>query len=146
MSAPLQDRMESALAELRAQHDKIREFGDAMAARKTEVTSKNRMISATVDSQGRLVDLRFKGNRYRNLAPTELSALVVETVTKAQATASNETMAAAAALVPEGFGFPGLTGGELDLDEMFDAAVRLAEQPIFADEERTDQSAEARDV
>ena len=52
MSAPLHNRFESALADLRAQQEKIRDFGAAMAARTTSVTSKNRMVSATVDSSG----------------------------------------------------------------------------------------------
>jgi len=118
-----------------------------MAARTTSVTSKNRMVAATVDSSGRLVELAFKGNRYRNLPPAELSALVVETVAKAQQAASKEAMAAAADLIPEGFGFPGLTGGDVDLDGMFDAAVRLAEQPVFADEAAGgDSSKKVRDV
>jgi DNA-binding protein YbaB len=139
--------MESALAELRAQQEKIRDFSVAMAARTTAVTSKNRMVSATVDSGGKLVELAFKGNRYRSLPPAELSALVVETVTKAQETASKESMAAAADLIPAGFGFPGLAGGDVDLEGMFDAAVRLAEQPVFADDATGDDAGgQVRDV
>ena len=133
MSAPLHHRMESALAELRAQQEKIRDFSAAMAARTTVVTSKNRMVSATVDSGGKLVALAFKGNRYRSIPSAELSALVVETVTKAQQTAAKESMAAAADLIPEGLGFAGLFEGDVDLDGLFDAAVQLAEQPVFAD-------------
>jgi DNA-binding protein YbaB len=147
MSAPLHNRFESALAELRGQQEKIRDFGAAMAARTTVVTSKNRMVAATVDSSGRLVGLAFKGNRYRSLPPAELSALVVETVVKAQQAASKEALAAAAGLIPAGFGFPGLTGGEVDLDGMFDAAVRLAEQPVLADEAAGgDAGEQVRDV
>ena len=146
MSAPLHNRLESALAELRGQQGKIRDFGAAMAARTTAVTSKNRMVSATVNSSGRLVELTFKGNRYRNLPPAELSALVVETVTKAQQTSSREAVTAAAELMPDGFGFPGLSGGDVDLDSMFDAAVRLAEQPVHADEAVGDAGKQVRDV
>jgi hypothetical protein len=86
------------------------------------------------------VELAFTGNRYRSLPPAELSALVVETVTRAQETASKESMAAAADLIPEGFGFPGLAGGDVDLEGMFDAAVRLAEQPVFADDPTGDDA------
>ncbi len=110
MSTSLQNRMESALANLRAQQEKIREFGFLMAERKVAVTSKNRMISATVDSYGRLVDL---------------------------------AMAAAAEISPKAFEFGSLTGREFDLDAMFDAAARLAEQPIPSGEESGKQ---VRDV
>jgi DNA-binding protein YbaB len=131
MSTPLRNQVESALADLRAKQEQLREFGSAMAAQKTEVTSKNRMVSATVDSYGRLVDLAIKGSRYRTLAPAELAKVIVETVAKAQEKASKQTMAAAAEAVPQAFELGGLTGGDLDLDAMFDAAVRFSEQPIF---------------
>ena len=140
MSAPLEDRMESALAELRAQQDKINKFTAAMAERTTEVTSKNRMVAAKVDSQGKLVELSLKGNRYRQMAPAELSALIVETVARAQERAAKETMEAAAALIPEGLGFDGGPLGGRDLDAMFDAAMRLAQEPAFEDEMGRDDS------
>jgi len=143
MSTSLQNRMESALANLRAQQEKIREFGFLMAERKVAVTSKNRMISATVDSYGRLVDLAIKGNRYRSLAPAELAKVIVETVAKAQDSAAKQTMAAAAEISPKAFEFGSLTGREFDLDAMFDAAARLAEQPIPSGEESGKQ---VRDV
>jgi DNA-binding protein YbaB len=134
MSAPMEEQLESAIAELRAEQEKINGFAATMAGKTTEATSRNRMVSAKVDSQGKLVELSLKGNRYRQLAPAELSALVVETVRKAQDAAAKQTMAAALALLPDGFGIPGTHAGERDLDAMFDAAIRLAEEPIFADE------------
>jgi len=132
MSSPLHDQMESALANLRFQQEKIREFGVAMAGRTTSVTSKDRMLSVAVDSNGRLVEMKFRGNRYRSLAPAELASLIIDTVAKAQETASREALDAVAELVPDAFQLARLKSGELDLDEMFDAAVRLAEQPVVA--------------
>jgi len=121
--------MDAVLADLRAQREKIREFDAAMAVRKTVVTSKNRMVSATVDSKGKLVELSFKGNRYRSMAPAELASLIVETVGTAQENALKETLTAAAELIPHARKFAGLEGG-LDLDGMFDEAVRIAERPL----------------
>ena len=134
MSAPMDDQLEAALADLRAQREKINGFRATTADRKISATSQNRMVSVTVDSQGKLVDLALKGNRYRQLPPAELSALIVQTVREAQDTASKETMAAALALLPEGFGIPGARRRKRDLDEMIEDALRMTEQPIFADE------------
>jgi len=134
MSVPMQNQLESALAGLRAQQEKIREFRAAMVERTTTVTSKNRMISATVGSGGKLVALAFKGNRYRNLPPAELSALVVETVSRAQRTAAKEAMEAAIGLMPNGLGLPAFASGDLDMDKMVDAALEVAAQPIFTDD------------
>ena len=138
MSAPLQERMEAALADLRAQQEKIREFDAAMVGRRTVITSKNRMVSATVDSRGKLVELALKGNRYRSMAPAELGALIVETVGRAQDTALKESLTAAAELIPHAQEFAGLGEGGLDLDGLFEAAVRLGEEPIFADDPGAD--------
>jgi hypothetical protein len=86
--------------------------------------SKDRMVIATVDSQGRLVDLKLAGTRYRKLPPAELTASIVATVRQAQDDAARAAAAALSGLLPEGLGLP--VGGELDLDAMFDAAVNAA--------------------
>jgi len=124
--------MEAALAELRAQREKIREFDATVASRKTVMKSKNQMVSATVDSRGKLVELSLKGNRHRSMAPAELASLIVETVAKAQDAALKESLTAAAKLVPDAMRFARLDDGDLDVDRMFDAAIRLAEEPVFA--------------
>ena len=51
--------------------------------------------------------------------------------------ASGERASAAAGLLPtHAPGFDALFGKGLDIDAMFDQAVQLAKQPIFADEGR----------
>jgi hypothetical protein len=123
--------METALADLRAQREKIREFDAASAARRTVVTSKNRMVAATVDSRGKLVELSLKGNRYRSMAPAELASLIVETVAKAQEDALKTSLTAAAELLPRALKFAGPDGAAPDLDGMFDTAFKLAGEPVF---------------
>jgi hypothetical protein len=131
MSAPMRERLEAAFADLRAQRDKIVEFDAAMKTRRTVVTSKNRMVSATVDCRGKLVELSLKGNRYRSMAPAELAALVVETVATAQDKALKEALAAAAELMPRAAKFAGLADGDLDADRMYEAAVQMVGDPVF---------------
>jgi DNA-binding protein YbaB len=132
MTSPLRERMEAALADLRAQREKIREFDASVASRKTVMKSKNQMVSATVDSRGKLVELSLKGNRYRTLPPAELASLIVETVAKAQDAALKESLTAAAKLLPDGMRLAGIADGHLDVDRMFDEAIRLAEDPVVA--------------
>jgi DNA-binding protein YbaB len=132
MTAPMQDQLEAAMARLRQQREKIREFQSAMEERTVSVTSKNRMVSATVDSRGRLTALSFKGNRYRSLPPAELGALVVETVSQAQETAAKQALEAASSIMPSGL--PGMSSGSFDLDEMTAAAEKLMGQPLFSED------------
>ena len=95
-------------------------------------TSKDKMVTATVDSQGRLVGLTLKGTRYRQLAPAELTSRIVETVRAAQELAARESASMLAGLLPAGLGMP--LDGNFDLDAMFDAAVNAAAEPLFAKE------------
>ena len=135
MTAPIHNRLEAALTELRESQEKIRQFNTAQKEQRTTILSKNRMVSVTVDSGGRLTDLMFKGNRYRNLAPAELASVVKETITRAQVAAEQAVREAASGLLPgDSRGFDGLFGKGLGFDEMFDEAVKLAGQPIFVDE------------
>lgn len=137
MTTPMHDRLEAALTELREQQEKIRQFNTVQKEQRTTILSKNRMVSATVDSAGRLTDLAFKGNRWRNLAPAELASVVKEAITRAQAAAEALVHEAATGLMSgENLGFDGIFGKGLSFDELFDEAVKLAEQPIFADEGR----------
>ncbi|MGW5648788.1 YbaB/EbfC family nucleoid-associated protein [Saccharopolyspora sp. NPDC003752] len=129
MSSPLFNEMETALQELRAQQDRIREATEQAEKETTTATSKDRMISATVDHRQRLVGLKFTGTRYRNMAPAELASRITEVVLQAQEEATGKSMAVFTQFMPSGFG-GGLTdvlNGEIDLDRMFDDAVREAE-------------------
>jgi YbaB/EbfC DNA-binding family protein len=96
----LYDDLETALADLRAEQARIREAGDRMRAVSGTAVSKDRMITAAVDAQGRLVELRLDGDRYRRLAPAELTARIVETVRAAQDDASRAAASAFAGCSP----------------------------------------------
>jgi DNA-binding protein YbaB len=116
--------MQSAIAELRADQAKIQAADEQMNGLTGSASSTDRMVTATVDGQGRLVDLKLAGGRYRKLAPAELTGRIVETVRAAQENAARQASDAFAGLLPPGLGMP--VGGEFDLDAMFDAAVSAA--------------------
>lgn len=134
MSWPMQDQMEKAISDLRAQQERLRTFQTELNEMSLTVLSKNRMVEATVNSSGTLTALAFKGNRYRTLAPAELAKLVVETVTQAQTEARTAMLAKAAALMPGSLRMPDFGSGGLDLDEMFDSAIEQAQQPLAGQE------------
>jgi DNA-binding protein YbaB len=130
----------AAVENLRAQKARIRDLGDRMAAISGSSTSADRMVTATVDGQGRLVDLKLAGTRYRKLAPAELTTRIVETVRAAQAHAAQETASTLADLLPAELGLPRF-GEKLDLDEMFESAIAGADRPFL-----TEKPLEADDV
>jgi hypothetical protein len=116
--------LDDAIVDLRAEQARIQAATEHMSSISGSAVSKDRVVTATVDSQGRLVDLKLTGTRYRKLAPAELTASIVATVRQAQDDAARAAAAALSGLLPEGLGLP--VGGELDLDAMFDAAVNAA--------------------
>jgi hypothetical protein len=122
----------AAVENLRAQKTRIRALGDRMAAITGSSTSTDRMVTAIVDGQGRLVDLKLVGTRYRKLAPTELTSRIVETVRAAQTSAAQETASTLADLLPAELGLPRF-GEKLDLDEMFESAIAGADHPFLSE-------------
>ncbi|MDN3358994.1 YbaB/EbfC family nucleoid-associated protein [Actinomadura sp. DC4] len=113
--------VQAAIASLRAEQTRIQAATDRMTAVTGSSSSKDRMVTATVDGQGRLVELKLTGTRYRQLAPVELAARIARTVRSAQDDAARTAATALAELLPAGLGLP-IDGG-LDLGAMFDTAV-----------------------
>jgi DNA-binding protein YbaB len=113
--------LNEAIADLRAEQSRIQAATEHMSSVTGSAASKDRMVTATVDSQGRLVDLKLAGTRYRKLPPAELTAHIVATVREAQDDAARAAASALSGLLPDGLGLP--VDGDFDLEAMFDAAV-----------------------
>lgn len=126
MFAPLHNEMTSALSELRAQQEKIAEAVGRLKEVTTTSSTKDNMVSATVDGQGKLVELSFRGRRWRDLAPKEFAAKIVEVVTDAQSKAFATTAGVMSDLVPAGMDIERLREVGPDLESMFDDAIEEA--------------------
>jgi DNA-binding protein YbaB len=126
MFAPLHNEMTSALSELRAQQEKIADAVGRLQEVTTTSSTKDNMVSATVDGQGKLVELSFRGRRWRDLAPKELAAKIVEVVTDAQGKAFAATAGVMSDLVPAGLDIERLREVGPDLESMFDDAMKEA--------------------
>lgn len=124
------DDLAAALEELREHQARIREASDQMMKVTGSSKSADRIVTATVDARGRLVDLKLSGTRYRKMAPAELCARIVEAVQAAQDQAAEEASRMLNGLLPAGLGMPAV-GEELDLDAIFEAAVSAAAGPMF---------------
>jgi len=138
MSTPLQQQMETALTDLRAQQTRIQAASEQLAKTAGTAQSKDRSVEAVVDNQGKLTSLKLNGTGYRKLAPAELAARIVETVRAAQDAACRQAFASLAGLMPAGFDAPfgpaaPAADGSWDIDAMFAAAARAVQEPLFTD-------------
>jgi hypothetical protein len=132
MSSALHEQMEAAVADLRAQRDRIRESSRRLSEASHAATSPDRSVEVTVDAQGRLTGLSLKGTAYRTLAPTEFADRIAKTVLAAQDAAAARSAATLAEYAPARL--RQVLAGTFDLDAMFDAAIEAGEGPIFAGE------------
>lgn len=126
MFSSFENEMTEAMRELRGKQEEIAAaFGRLQEATAT-ATSGDRMLKATVDGQGRLTELAFNGKRWREMAPKELGAKIVEVVADAQRQAAATTNELMAGLVPAGLDLERLRDNGPDLEAMIDTAIEDA--------------------
>jgi DNA-binding protein YbaB len=123
MFSSFENEMTEAMRELRDKQGEIAEVLGKMHEATATATSKDRMLKATVDGQGRLTELAFNGMRWREMAPKELGAKIVELVADAQRQAAAATGELMAGLVPAGVDLEQLRSVGPDLAAMIDTAI-----------------------
>ncbi|MGW1680199.1 YbaB/EbfC family nucleoid-associated protein [Saccharopolyspora sp. NPDC002376] len=123
MYSSMHNEMTGAMQELRAQQEQFSAAFGKLDEVTASATTKDRAIKATVDGRGTLTGLEFNGQRWRDMAPKELGAKIVEVVADAQrqaATAVDEVMAG---LTPDGVDLQQLRENGPDLQVMLDTAL-----------------------
>lgn len=123
MYSSLHNEMTEALTSLRAEQEKIAAALGKLGEVTASATTKDRTIKATVDGQGRLVELALKGQKWREMAPKELGVKIVEVVTEAQRQASGATAELMAGLTPTGVDLERLRVDGPDLEAMITSVI-----------------------
>lgn len=123
MFSPLHNEMNDAIGQLRARQEQLTTALGKVEAVAASATTKDRSIKATVDGQGRLTELAFTGQRWREMAPKELCAKIVEVVADAQGKAAASVHELMAGLIPDGVDLDRLRETGPDLDAMIDSAI-----------------------
>jgi DNA-binding protein YbaB len=123
MFSSFENQMTEAMRELRDKQGEIASALGKLHEATATATSKDRVLTATVDGQGKLTELAFNGKRWREMAPKELGAKIVEVVAEAQEQAARKTSELMGGLVPSGFDLEQLRTVGPDLESMIDEAV-----------------------
>ena len=126
MFSPLHNEMTDAMRGLREKQEQIAAAMGSLQETTASATTKDRTIKATVDGQGRLTELAFNGQRWRDLAPKELGAKIVEVVADAQRQAAASVNELMGGLVPAGVDLERLRDAGPDLESMMDDAIEDA--------------------
>ncbi len=123
MFSSFENQLTDAMRELREKQGEIASAIGKLNEATATATSKDRMLKATVDGQGKLTELAFNGKRWREMAPKELGAKIVEVVAEAQEQAALKTSELMGGLVPAGLDLEQLRTVGPDLESMIDDAI-----------------------
>jgi DNA-binding protein YbaB len=116
------DMIMEAAAELDRKQQRLREIRDELARTSTTASAPDRSITVELDAAGELTSIKFNSQRYRRMAPAELSAVLIEVIRRARAESRQRMASAFKDMLPAGLHFDDVKSGKPDLDQMFDDA------------------------
>ncbi|MDR7277291.1 YbaB/EbfC family nucleoid-associated protein [Catenuloplanes atrovinosus] len=110
--------LEEALALYMEEQRKLEEFQQRLDETTTMVESPNKVVSATFDGRGELVQLSFNNTKYRTMPPSELGALVTETISRGRQQAFATMDQLSGHQVMPGVGLGDLAQGKVDVTQV----------------------------
>lgn len=100
MSTPDDGLPASVWADAEAEFQRVIQKHQQFAVQTFTATSKDKMVSATVDNTGMLVGLKLRGAKFRRLSGKALCARILEVVQQAQQDVSRARSAAVEGMLP----------------------------------------------
>ncbi|MEV7781583.1 YbaB/EbfC family nucleoid-associated protein [Kitasatospora sp. NPDC088351] len=85
MSNPFAEQIAQAMADMQSELAKAEAMQKEMNELTASVTSKDRMVTVKVGSQGQVVSMTFHTNGYREMAPAELAKVLTDSLNEARA-------------------------------------------------------------
>jgi DNA-binding protein YbaB len=149
MSMDIGFSMDDAIAELRRKQERLQKIRHNLQAETTKVTSKDGMITVTLDGKGEITSIAFNTAKFRRMAPAELGAALAEVINRARAQSRDRVIGAYRSFMPEGMNIEDIAGGKTDINRMFDDAIRKGNSLLtdgrFADAEAKPGTAKAKE-
>jgi DNA-binding protein YbaB len=144
MSTSGEELIRQATEELRSRQKDLLAARGKLASLTTKVTSKDGMVTVILDARGQLTKLNFNTQKFRRIAPTELGSILVETISRAQAESRDQVLRAYQQFLPDSVDVRGMMAGKTDLNEMFEDALRQADEMMAGGKLRFPQRRPAR--
>lgn len=130
MTNGMHDLLREAAEELRQQQARIKSIRGELQDVTFKATSKDKMVTVTIDTTGEVTTIAFNTAKFRRMAPAELGSILADTIRQARTESRDRVVEAYRSLLPRGMdqmsAFAGK--GDLDLDKMFDDAFRQAKE------------------
>ena len=119
MSTPFNEQIELVMAEFQEQRARLESARQELEKATVTATSKDHLVTVTASVSGEVREIKFHRTDYAAMAPAELSAVLVETITKAREKAGAKATAAFGELAGFGAGLRDSLAGGSELDEIF---------------------------
>ena len=126
---------DDTMAELFRTQESLQSVRTRLREKPTKITSKDGMITVTLDERGDVTSIAFNTAKFRRMAPAELGAALVEVISRARVEGRSRVISAYRAFLPEGMDLEKIMSGKLDIESMLTAAKRRGEQ-IMAEAQR----------
>lgn len=133
------ESFQQALGELRRTQEQLRTVRSRLQDKPTKVTSKDGMVTVTMDGRSEIAGIVFNTAKFRRMAPAELGSVLVETISQARAQSRSQIVESYRSLMPKGMDIEAIMAGKFNLDKMFDNAARRGKTIVA--EVRQDASA-----
>ena len=126
MSVLPHESFEEAVNELRRSQERMRSLREEMQSKATKVTSKDGMVTVILDGKNEVTSITFNTAKFRRLAPAELSAVLVETISRARAEGRARIVDSYRSMFPDGLDIDAIMAGKFSVDKIFDDAMSRA--------------------
>lgn len=132
MSPQPHESFQEALDELRRSQERLRSLRGELQSKATKVTSKDGMVTVTLDGRSEVTSIAFNTAKFRRMAPAELGAVLVETISRARGEGRARVIDAYRSMFPNGMDLDAVMAGKFNVDKIFDDAERRG-RAIMAD-------------
>ncbi len=119
----LEEANEAALASLEREQRKLADITKTMAEEATSVKAKDRSLTVDFDGRGEITAIAFHGTKYRNMAPAELSHVLLDTIRTGRAQCVQKLTEAMGQDILPGVNFADLATGKMNADEILEKVV-----------------------
>lgn len=123
---------DKAMEEMQRTQERITAVREKLERKPIKVTTKDGMITITLDARGDVTSIVFNTQKWRRMAPAELGNALVEAITKARAEGRALLAEAYQQFLPEGMDLQKIMSGQISTDGIFESARRQSEQIISA--------------
>jgi DNA-binding protein YbaB len=126
------ESFQEALGELRRSQERLRSLRNDVQSKATKVTSKDGMVTVTLEGGSEVTSIAFNTAKFRRMAPAELSSVLVETINRARSEGRARVIDAYRSMFPDGMDIDAVMAGKFNVEKIFDDAARRA-HAIMAD-------------